>query len=75
MGFLPQSICSGRNGKKAIWVHAVSVGEVLAIQGLLKRLHDQYPEHRLVLSTVTQTGYRIAREGGARDGDGPETDL
>jgi 3-deoxy-D-manno-octulosonic-acid transferase len=43
-------------------VHAVSVGEVLAISNLLNRLREENPRHRVVLSTTTATGQKLARE-------------
>jgi 3-deoxy-D-manno-octulosonic-acid transferase len=46
----------------AIWVHAVSVGELLAVLPLLRRLKDRFPERRLVVSTTTATGQALARE-------------
>jgi 3-deoxy-D-manno-octulosonic-acid transferase len=46
----------------AIWVHAVSVGELLAVLPLLQRLKQRFPERRLVVSTTTATGQRLARE-------------
>ncbi len=46
--------------RKMIWVHAVSVGEVLSTAGILRRIKKDFPGHGLVLSTVTQTGYRMA---------------
>jgi 3-deoxy-D-manno-octulosonic-acid transferase len=46
----------------AIWVHAVSVGELLAVMPLLRRLKDRFPQRRLVISTTTATGQRLARE-------------
>ncbi len=48
--------------KPVIWVHAVSVGEVLAISNLLKELRDNNPNHRVVLSTTTLSGQKLARE-------------
>ncbi|MGH7251556.1 MAG: 3-deoxy-D-manno-octulosonic acid transferase [Nitrospiraceae bacterium] len=39
-----------------IWVHAVSLGEVVAAVPLVRLLHSRYPEYRLVVSTVTDTG-------------------
>jgi len=51
-----------------IWIHAVSVGEVAAIKGLLNRLRQAYPAKKFVISTVTATGNKIAR-GLAREGD------
>jgi 3-deoxy-D-manno-octulosonic-acid transferase len=39
-----------------IWVHAVSLGEVVAVTPLVKELHRRYPNHRFIVSTVTETG-------------------
>ena len=39
-----------------IWVHAVSLGEVVAVTPLVQALHRRHPEHRIVVSTVTETG-------------------
>jgi 3-deoxy-D-manno-octulosonic-acid transferase len=41
---------------KPIWVHAVSVGEVMAAHPLVRELKRKYPRRRLLLSTVTVTG-------------------
>jgi 3-deoxy-D-manno-octulosonic-acid transferase len=45
-----------------IWVHAVSVGEVLAVTRLVKELETALPDHRIVVSTTTRTGQALARE-------------
>jgi 3-deoxy-D-manno-octulosonic-acid transferase len=45
-----------------IWVHAVSVGEVLAISGLLADLRLRFPQQRIVLSTSTASSQKLARE-------------
>jgi 3-deoxy-D-manno-octulosonic-acid transferase len=45
----------------AVWIHAVSVGEVLAISGLVDEIRDRWPNLRLVVSTTTDTGQRLAR--------------
>ncbi len=45
-----------------IWVHAVSVGEVIASLPLLQKLKDRYPSVSLVLSTITDTGQKVAME-------------
>ncbi len=45
-----------------IWLHAVSVGEVLAVTRLVKELESALPNHILVVSTTTRTGQALARE-------------
>ena len=46
---------------QGIWIHAVSVGEVLAVSALVHELRELYPDHRIVISTTTQAGHQIAR--------------
>jgi 3-deoxy-D-manno-octulosonic-acid transferase len=48
-------------GRPCIWVHAVSVGEVIAVTPLVERLEQQFPGHSVVISTVTDTGQKLAR--------------
>ena len=48
--------------QESIWIHAVSVGEVLAVLPLAKQLKERYPERRLIVSTTTTTGQELARE-------------
>jgi 3-deoxy-D-manno-octulosonic-acid transferase len=45
-----------------VWIHAVSVGEVMAAAPLLKSLKERYPMKDMILSTVTDTGQKVARE-------------
>ncbi|HEY3064589.1 MAG TPA: 3-deoxy-D-manno-octulosonic acid transferase [Methylomirabilota bacterium] len=47
---------------RAGWVHAVSVGETIAAAPIVEGLRRLYPELPLVVTTVTETGARIARE-------------
>ncbi len=46
----------------AIWIHAVSVGELLSSVALAKGLKEAYPNRPLVVSTTTVTGQSLARE-------------
>ena len=48
--------------ENTIWVHAVSVGEVLAISRVIKELKARLPEWRIVVSTTTDTGQRLAQQ-------------
>ena len=58
-GRLPASV--NPDGRPAIWIHAVSVGETLAARPLARAFRRAYPEHRLVLSTTTVTGQAVAQ--------------
>jgi len=48
--------------KRRIWVHAVSVGEVVAAVPILKAIREKLPEHETVLSVTTSSGHQTARE-------------
>ena len=57
-GFLPRSY--RQTGPGAIWLHAVSVGEVLACVEFLRRLRAEFPRSRLFVSTSTLAGRATA---------------
>src|SRR5688500_7463942 len=59
LGILPVSF--NMDGDRSIWIHAVSVGEVLTARALLPELRERYPALRIFLSTTTMTGQQIAR--------------
>jgi len=59
LGYLPISF--NLDSEESIWIHAVSVGEVLTARALLPELRERYPKLRLFLSTTTMTGQQIAR--------------
>src|SRR4051812_28478066 len=58
MGYLPVSF--NLDGDESIWIHAVSVGEVLTARALLPDLRERYPRLRIFLSTTTMTGQQVA---------------
>jgi 3-deoxy-D-manno-octulosonic-acid transferase len=60
LGRVPQGL--SLDGKPVIWLHAVSVGEVLAVSRLVSELDAAFPNHRLMISTTTRTGQALARE-------------
>ena len=49
------------DGRPVIWLHCVSVGETNAARPLVNALKDQFPDHRLIVSTTTKTGQDLAR--------------
>lgn len=50
------------SNKKTVWLHCVSVGETQAARPLVNQLIKELPNHRLVISTTTVTGQKLARE-------------
>ncbi len=48
--------------RPTIWVHAVSVGEVLAVSELISELQQRAPQYRIAVSTTTATGQALARD-------------
>ena len=66
LGYLPLSF--NLDADDSIWVHAVSVGEVLAARPLLSALRQRYPGLRLFLSTTTRAGQQLARRLSDVDG-------
>jgi 3-deoxy-D-manno-octulosonic-acid transferase len=49
-------------GRRTIWVHAVSVGEVRSSAALIDALVERYPDRRVVVTTMTPTGSEQVRE-------------
>lgn len=64
LGFIPKGLSLNR----PVWIHAVSVGEAMAVRGLVEGLRKAYPERKFVISTVTPTGNKVAF-GAAKEGD------
>lgn len=57
LGLRPTTRPLDENGfSTRIWIHAVSLGEVVAVAPLVRELRRRYPDARLVVSTVTETG-------------------
>lgn len=45
-----------------LWIHAVSVGETIAVTPFIKRMKEKYPHQKIVLTTTTSTGAEQARK-------------
>lgn len=52
-----------------IWLHCVSVGETQAARPLVDRLKKEFPDHALVVSTITRTGQKLAHDVFGRQAD------
>lgn len=59
-GFLPEHALDKVAGKKCIWIHASSVGEIVATSPIIKEFRKEFPDTPILLSIVTNTGYMMA---------------
>ncbi|HLY41020.1 MAG TPA: 3-deoxy-D-manno-octulosonic acid transferase [Terracidiphilus sp.] len=68
LGRVPERLRDAASGSRVIWLHAVSVGEVLAVSRLVSELDQAFAGYTLLISTTTRTGQNLARErfGAAR---------
>ena len=62
LGVVPKGLQAAATRHNVIWVHAVSVGEVLAAVPLIRRLGAALPGWVIAVSTTTETGQQLARE-------------
>jgi 3-deoxy-D-manno-octulosonic-acid transferase len=73
LGRVPAGLRAAVAGRQVVWVHAVSVGEVLAATRLVRELEEALGAGWVVVvSTTTATGQALARErfgAGASGGD------
>jgi 3-deoxy-D-manno-octulosonic-acid transferase len=61
-GHLPDEVMTALHGVRPLWLHTVSVGEAIAAVPLVGALRRRFPQHPLLVSTVTETGQATARE-------------
>lgn len=61
-GYYAPEVLARYRESRPVWVHAVSVGEVLIALKLIAAMRRDDPDLRVVLSTTTSTGYALARE-------------
>jgi 3-deoxy-D-manno-octulosonic-acid transferase len=67
LGKTPARLVTLAGKRPIIWVHAVSVGEVLSVARLVKTLDAVLPDYFVVISTTTRTGQELARERFGRE--------
>ncbi|MGD9339083.1 MAG: glycosyltransferase N-terminal domain-containing protein, partial [Syntrophobacterales bacterium] len=48
--------------QEVIWVHALSVGEVLSAIPLIRSLRQEFPDFDIFVSTTTESGQQVARQ-------------
>jgi 3-deoxy-D-manno-octulosonic-acid transferase len=60
-GAVPAALAAS-NQKPTIWVHAVSVGEVIASSAVIAALQQKFSSHRVLISTTTSTGQKLAAQ-------------
>jgi len=46
---------------EVIWVHALSVGEVLSVVSLVYNLRKKFPDYKILITTTTESGQQVAR--------------
>ena len=66
LGRVPERLLHDTDAQ-TVWIHAVSVGEVLAISRVMEELKAQLPGWRTVVSTTTDTGQKLARQRFGRE--------
>lgn len=60
LGFLPTDVVARVAGKGCLWLHAASVGEIVATSPVVKEIRRELPEMPILVSVVTANGYAMA---------------
>ena len=59
-GFFPEHALDKVEKTDCIWVHAASVGEIVATSPLIKEFRKEFPKSPILVSVVTTSGYEMA---------------
>ena len=62
IGFLPEELKDKISNRHAIWVHAASVGEIVAASPIVREMRKTHPDEVIIVSVVTATGFRMAHQ-------------
>jgi 3-deoxy-D-manno-octulosonic-acid transferase len=68
LGFYPAAVLASLASARPVWIHAASVGEVRSAEPLVRELKARAPQRKILISTFTSTGHRIAQRIGDVDG-------
>ena len=60
-GFLPKEALTPVAGKDCLWLHAASVGEIVATSPIIKEIRRELPGVPVLVSVVTNNGYEMAK--------------
>ena len=60
-GFLPEEDLLPVAGKDCVWLHAASVGEIVAASPIVKEFRKKFPQVPVLVSVVTANGYDMAK--------------
>jgi len=60
LGLLPNEALERVARRQCIWVHAASVGEIVAASPLIKEFRREFPDDPILVSVVTNSGYAMA---------------
>lgn len=60
LGIYPRGVRRVFAASRAVWIHAASVGEVRSVEPLVRELRARAPQRKILISTFTATGNRIA---------------
>lgn len=62
IGYLPDDLKRKISDRHAIWVHAASVGEIVAASPIVREMRKTHPNEVIIVSVVTATGFRMAHQ-------------
>lgn len=51
-----------QEGEKVIWIHTISMGETRAVIPFFQKLKIEYPNAKIVVSSITETGHQEAKK-------------
>lgn len=61
LGILPIGVLAKVSNKNCIWIHAASVGEIVATSPVVKEIKASLPDTPVLVSVVTSSGYHMAQ--------------